>query len=95
MDVIDFATAMNILNVIFLLVLTSIYLKNCKKIKCSFSIGLVFFALFFLLHNLLAIYFHVSMIEYYSKEVAQFELLLNSIQTLGLGTLVYVTLKPV
>ncbi len=94
MEVIDFATALTILNVLLLLILTSVYLKNCKKIKCSFSFGLVFFALFFLLHNLLAIYFHVSMIEYYSKDIAQYELLLNVIQALGLGTLVYVTLKP-
>lgn len=89
----NLATGTEIVNVILLAGLFYIYLQNYRTMKSKFALGLLFFAAFFLLENLMAIYFQVAMVSFYTPEVSEQVFILNSIQTLGLLVLSFVTWK--
>lgn len=89
----NLATGTEIVNVILLAGLIYIYLQNYRRMHSKFSLGLLFFAAFFLIQNLMAIYFQVAMVNYYTPEVSEQVFILNSIQTLGLLVLSFVTWK--
>ena len=84
----------SILNALMLFILLYVYIRNYKAIKSKFSLGLILFGLLFLIQNLVAIYFQTAMVDYYSKEVADFALILNILEALGFAALLYVTWKP-
>mgnify|MGYP001579243670 CR=1 FL=1 len=94
METIDFATVVSVLNSILLLFLLFIYLKNYKTIKSKFTLGLAVFAILLLAQNLTSIYFQTAMIDYYSRTVANFALILNLLESLALLSLAYITWKP-
>ena len=94
MHVIEFAAVVNFVNILLLLSLVYIYVRNFLSIKATFCIGLMIFVVLFLLENLLSLYFHLMHAHVYSPDAAQFSLVLNLLQTLGFGALVYVTWKP-
>jgi hypothetical protein len=87
------AIILEIINSILLIVLLSVYIKNYKEVKMDFTLGLIIFAGFLLLQNLAALYFHLSMIDYYSSEVIFQATILNVVQTIALIVLNYVTWK--
>lgn len=93
MQTIDVATIVSALNVVFLLSLIYIYASNYLKLKSNFGLGLLLFAVLLLLQNLAALYFQLMMIMYYSSAVAGFALVLNSLESLGLACLVYISWK--
>lgn len=94
MDTIDLATILSVINAILSLWLLSIYYKNYKTMKSKFCMGLLFFAGFFLVQALVASYLQFSMTGFCTKEVGNIALVLSVIEALGLGTLLYVTIKP-
>ena len=94
MHVIEFASVVNIVNILLLLSLIYVYVKNFLSIKATFCMGLMIFAVLFLLENILALYFQLIHAHDYSMDTANFSLVLNLIQTLGFSALVYVTWKP-
>ncbi|MBI5046559.1 hypothetical protein HZC07_02400 [Candidatus Micrarchaeota archaeon] len=94
METIDFATVVSIINSILLIFLLAVYVKNYKAMKSKFSLGLAIFALMLLAQNLASIYFQTAMIDYYSKTVSGFALVLNVLESLSLLSLVYITWKP-
>ncbi len=93
METLDFATIINGLNILLLLALLFVYIKNYLSMRSNFGLGLIFFALLLLIHNIVAVYSQISMIMYYSSEVAGFAFLLNVLQSLALAVLVYITWK--
>ncbi|MBI5224062.1 hypothetical protein HY990_06610 [Candidatus Micrarchaeota archaeon] len=93
MESIDFATIISIANVLMSILLLYVYIKNYLKMKLSFTLGLIIFALLFFVHNLVAVYFQFAMIMYYTKDVASFALTLNFLEMIGLMSLVYITYK--
>ncbi len=93
MESIDLATIISIANVLMSISLLYVYIKNYLKMKLPFTLGLIIFAAIFLLQNLAAIYFQFAMIMYYTKDVAEFALVINTLECLGLASLVYVTYK--
>ena len=93
MEMIDLATIVSAINVLMLLTLISVYAKNYLKMRTNIGLGLILFASLLLLHNLAAVYFQVSMIMYYTSEVAGFAFILNVLEALGLAILAYISLK--
>jgi len=89
----NLATGTEIINVILLAGLIYIYLQNYRRMHSKFALGLFFFAAFFLVQNLMAIYFQVAMVNYYTPEVSEHIFILTSIQTLGLVILSFITWK--
>ena len=90
----EFAVVATVLSAIILVTLLVIYLGNYKKIKSMFCTGLIVFALLLLAQNVAAIYFQVNMSHQCSYETAQPFLILNFLEAVGLGALLYVTWKP-
>lgn len=82
-----------IVNVALLLFLLNVYVQNYREMKTHLGLGLIIFAGFLLLQNLIGIYFHFVMIEYYSFEVMWHARVLSGIQTVALIVLSYVTWK--
>ena len=93
MEMIDLATIVSGLNVVILLALIYVYAKNYISMRTKFGLGLILFASLLLLHNLAAVFFQVSMIMYYTSEVAGFAFILNVLEALGLAALAYISLK--
>lgn len=94
METIDLASIVSFLNIILLLMLSFIYVRNYRTIKSKFCLGLMIFALLFLIQNLIAFYFQITMMYYYSKEVANIAFVLNALEALGFVALLYITWKP-
>lgn len=87
----ELAIIIEIVNVVLLLFLLSIYVQNYRQMKTVFGLGLIVFALFLLAQNLLAAFFHLTMLNYYSPESMQHGLILSGIQTIALAVLSWVT----
>ena len=94
MDLWNLAFILNVFNILMLLVLLWVYLKNYFTVKSKFSLGLIIFAMLLLFHNLANIYFQITMMEPLLFESAYFACLLNGLEAIGLLSLVYVTWKP-
>ncbi|MBI4053119.1 MAG: hypothetical protein HY394_03730 [Candidatus Diapherotrites archaeon] len=80
-----------IANILLLVFLLSVYVQNYRQMKCAFSLGLIMFAAFLLIQNMLAAYFHFTMLAYYSLEVMQHAFILSGAQTIALAALSWVT----
>lgn len=89
----DLATIVSVVNILFLIALLVVYVKNYLKLKAPISLGLILFALLFLIQNLGAVYCQNEMIEFYSKPIANFAFILNVFEALGLASLVYISYK--
>ena len=94
MHTIELATLVNIVNIAILLSLIYVYIKNFLSIKATFCMGLMIFAVLFLIQNLVAAYFQFFHTQCYSPDTGQFSLILNLIQMFGFSVLAYVTWKP-
>ncbi len=86
----NFAMLMEALNIIILIFLLHIYTQNYKHIKAKFSLGLVFFASFFLLESMLALYFNITMMDFYAALELP-TLVLHTLKTAGLIVLLFIT----
>ncbi len=80
------------LNIILLIVLLSVYAKIAFRSRASYSIGLLTFAVFLLLHNLILVYSYVTMATMYELEVLPFLLTVAGLEFAGLLVLLGITL---
>ena len=86
-----FLFGINLLNVLILLFLFNIYLKNYRHIKSKFTIGLLVFSVIFLIENIVFL-----ALDFLISPVFEFEdlfliMLVNIIELLGLSVLLYIT----
>ena len=88
----DIAMFMESINVLLLLGLLYIYSQNYRQIKAKFSLGLIFFALFFLVENILTLYFNITFMQVYLI-IELPTLILHTIQTVGFSILLFITWK--
>ena len=84
-------TVITTVSTIFLLGLLYVYSKNLKKIKSKFTIGLLIFALLFLIQNLISLYYYITMMKYYAPEVEVHVFILTLLQTIGFAILLKIT----
>lgn len=87
----NLTTAMAVISSVALAGLLHIYIRNLKKIKSGFTIGLFTFALLFLIQNLVSLYYYLTMMEYYSPQVETHVFILTLLQTIGFLVLLKIT----
>jgi hypothetical protein len=93
LEIIHFAIAIRIINLLLLAYLINFYWKSYKNIKSGFTISLFFFVVLLFLQNLSAIYFRLLSGTEYGDEISLHNSILNLIQMGGLIPLVYITRK--
>jgi hypothetical protein len=91
--VLQVAGLFSFVNVLLLIGLIVVYWNSFKKIRAEFTAGLLFFAGFFLIQNLLALYSYVAMFMYYASGVSGLVLAITVAQTAGLAALLWMSLK--
>lgn len=87
----NITTILTGISTIFLILLAYIYIKNLKNIKSKFTIGLLVFAILFLLQNLVSLYFYSTMVEYYTKQVALHVFIFSLLETIAFLILLKIT----
>ena len=82
-------------NVLFLLALTAVWLRNYREFRTGMVAGLVAFGSVMLVENAAALYFFFSMQMLYSGDpgVQQAVAVLRGLQALALAFLTYVTMR--
>ena len=81
--IMNITTILTAVSTLSLLGLLYIYIKNLKNIKSKFTIGLMIFAVLFLLQNLVSLYFYFTMIEYFVPQVEVHVFILTLLQTIA------------
>jgi hypothetical protein len=80
-----------VINIILTILLVVVYTKNYKAIKSKMTLGLLFFALMFLVENLIDFYFYNLMIVQLAFDFTTIHFMVNLIEMVGLLVLSYVT----
>ncbi len=78
-------------NVLLIAGLLYVYGKNFVKIRSGFTFGLVFFALLFLFHNVLVLYFNLTMMSLYAEGVMPYMIAFTSLQAVAFAILNWVS----
>ena len=84
-------TILAALSALMLAALLHVYIKNLRRIKSSFTAGLVIFASLFLLQNIISLYFYLTMMDYYVPEVELHVFIFTLLQTIGFAVLLKLT----
>ena len=79
----DLTVVFEVLNILLLLFLLSVYLNNYRQIKTSIGLGLIIFSALLLMQNAMAVYFHFAMVDYYSVAACFFCSIQSYIRVLG------------
>lgn len=89
------ATTLGALNIVLLLALGAVWLKNYRTFRSTMTLGLLAFAAVMLLENLVAVYYFFSMEMLYVGSVGaqQSVLVLRALQFVALLFLTYVTMQ--
>ena len=87
----DITTILTGISTVLLLGLIYVYYKNLKKIKSNFTIGLLIFALLFLIQNIISLCYFIAMKNYYAPEVEIHVFILTLLQAIGFGVLLKIT----
>ena len=84
-------TILTSLSAIILAALLYVYIKNLRKIKSNFTLGLLIFALLFLIQNIVSLYFYLTMMDYYVLAVELHVFIFTLLQTIGFAVLLKLT----
>jgi hypothetical protein len=79
------------INVLLVAALAYVYGKNAVKMPSSFTVGLLLFALLFLIHNVVALYYGLTMMPLYEESVEGYVRIFTILQTLAFAILNWVT----
>ena len=88
--VMDMTTWLTGINIALVLALIYVYAKNLK-VKSMFTVGLVLFAVLFLIENIVSFYYHITMMPYYADGLEVYALIMTGLQTLAFGVLNFIT----
>ncbi len=78
-------------NIIILTALFVTYAKIYKTNKAVFTLGLMFFSIMMMLHNIIAVYAYFSMAPLYGLELHPYILLIHITELAGLAVLLKIT----
>lgn len=92
-DLMTLSVALAGLNTLLALALGAIYLRNHREIKSPFTLGLLLFALFLVVHNGTVVYHFLTMMPYIVATGELYVLAEGVLQTAALGTLLHATLR--
>ena len=90
----DISSIVSIVNVAILVMLLAVYANIYRKIRATFTIGLIVFAGMLLLHNVIAIYGYFSMAPLYSNDLLPYFLGIHIAELVGLIALLKVAVWP-
>ncbi|WP_134670035.1 hypothetical protein [Halorussus marinus] len=95
MTMIQAASALAVVNILLLGLLTGVWIRNYRTFGTSLIAGLVAFGAVMLAENVVALYFFFSMKMLYSGDptVQRAVLVLRGMQVIALGFLTWVTVK--
>ncbi len=85
--------AFEIVNSVLLVVLMSIYARSLTKIKSNFTIGLMIFAGFLLLQNILGIYLGLTSMEQMTSPFERYAFFINITEMIALLALFWISWK--
>jgi hypothetical protein len=88
----NISTVVSVLNVAVLLILFVIYAKIYIKSRAVFTIGLMFFTVMLMLHNLIAVYAYLVMAPLYPDELLSYFVAIHIAELVGIVALLRVTL---
>ena len=80
-------------NLVLVAALAFVYARNHREIRSSFTLGLLFFALFLLLHNGLVLYHLLTMMSVFAQLGETFLLAENLVQLAALAALARATMR--
>jgi hypothetical protein len=86
------STVVSVLNVAVLLILFVIYAKIYVKSRAVFTIGLMFFTVMLMLHNLIAVYAYLVMAPLYPDELLPYFVAIHIAELVGIIALLRVTI---
>ncbi len=86
------STVISVLNVAVLLILFVIYAKIYVKSRAVFTIGLMFFTVMLMLHNLIAVYAYLVMAPLYPDELLPYFVAIHIAELVGIVALLRVTI---
>jgi hypothetical protein len=90
----DVSSIVSIVNVAILVMLFAVYANIYRKIRATFTIGLLVFAGMLLLHNVIAIYGYFAMAPLYSNDLLPYFLGIHIAELAGLIALLKVAVWP-
>ena len=88
----NISTVVSVLNVAVLLILFVIYAKIYVKSRAVFTIGLMFFTVMLMLHNLIAVYAYLVMAPLYPDELLPYFVAIHIAELVGIVALLRVTI---
>ncbi len=83
----------NGVNVLLTIFLIYVYFRNHRIVKSKMTLGMLFFAVAFLIENALSLYFYNSLLMQGITSITTFNLVAKSFEMIGLLVLLYVTWK--
>ena len=86
-------TTLTAISVVLLLVLIILYIRNLRKIRSQLLIGLLIFTTLFFVQNIIALYYCLTMMDYYVPEVEFMVFIFSIIQTIAFSVMLWITWK--
>ena len=87
------AVGLAAVNAVLGVVLAAVYWRNHREIKSPFTLGLLLFATFVVVHNALVVYHWVTMMTQFLATGEATLLFESALQTGALGTLLWATMR--
>ena len=91
MEFANIGTLLSGVNIVLIVALLCVYVRNVRKITSLFTWGLVIFAALFLVHNAVSLYFALTMMPLYVMEVQAYVALFTFLQTIAFSILNLIT----
>ena len=87
----NLTTILTAVSILILAAMLHVYIRNLRKIKSNFTLGLLIFALLFLIQNIVSLYFYFTMMDYYVPAVELHVFIFTLLQTIGFAVLLKLT----
>lgn len=81
------------INIVLTVILATVYTRNYKAISSKLTLGMLFFAIAFLLENLVNLVFYWGLLSTGQYGITTYQSTVNFIEMIGLVLLLYITLK--
>lgn len=81
------------INCVLAVILAWVYVRNHMEMRSPFTLGLLLFAAFLLVHNALAVYHYFTMMSTDAAAGDGYLLVEAGLQTIASGALVYATMR--
>ena len=85
--------ALTALNGALALVLAAVYVRNHRQMRSPFTLGLLLFALFLVVHAAVTLYNDLTMMTTYTERAETLRLLTATLELGALGALTWATLR--